>query len=111
MAPTIGPDPSDSDRVCADAKANMAFVNQSTGKNGKAFFDSMQFSDQEIRKKQDAVDERSGLKNTGELSNALFSGGLGCYRFTQHSRLHAGACNRRPSRWRDRNVAHARVGH
>ena len=71
-----GTNPSDTDRVCADTKANMTFVNQSTGKDGKAFFDSMQFVDQEIRKKQDAVDERSGLKNTGELSNALFSGGL-----------------------------------
>ena len=31
--------------------------------------------------------KKSGLKNTGELSNALFSGGLACYCFTQHSRL------------------------
>ncbi len=86
-APVSGDNPSDTDRVCAETKANMTFVNLSTGKDGKAFFDSMQFVDQEIRKKQDAVDEKSGLKNTGELSNALFSGGLACYRFTQHSRL------------------------
>jgi proline iminopeptidase len=93
---------------CAEAKANMAFVNQSTGKNGKAFFDQLQFVDQEVRKQQDAIDDASGLKNTGELSNALFSGGLACYRFTQHSRLtmpvlviggrHDGAIGMKPMR-------------
>ena len=76
-----------SDHVCSEAKANMALVNQANGKNGKAFFDHLQFVDQSIREKQDAVDAASGLKNTGELSNALFSGGLACYRFTQHSRV------------------------
>ena len=118
-APVSGPDPSDSDRVCAEAKANMTFVNQSTGKDGKAFFDSMQFVDQKIRKKQDAIDEKSGLKNTGELSNALFSGGLACYRFTQHSRLtmpvlviggrHDGAIGMEPLRELAAKLPHARL--
>jgi proline iminopeptidase len=94
--------------ACAEAKANMAFVNQATAKNGKAFFDQLQFVDQEIRKQQDAVDAASGLKNTGELSNALFSGGLPCYRFTKHARLtmpvlviggrHDGAIGMKPMR-------------
>ena len=68
-------------------KAMMSRVNQATGKNGKAFFDHLQFVDQSVREKQDAIDAESGLKNTGELSNALFSAGLACYRFTQHARL------------------------
>jgi proline iminopeptidase len=116
-APVSGTNPSDSDRVCAEAKANMNFVNQTTGKDGKAFFDSMQFVDQEIRKKQDAIDEKSGLKNTGELSNALFSGGLACYRFTQHSRLtmpvlviggrHDGAIGMQPMRELAAKLPHA----
>src|SRR5690606_34973811 len=49
--------------------------------------DRLQFIDQELRKKQDKIDEQSGLENTGELSNALFSSGLACYRFTAHSKL------------------------
>jgi proline iminopeptidase len=72
---------------CAETKALMSLVNQATGKNGKAFFDHLQFVDQSVRERQDAVDAESGLKNTGELSNALFSTGLACYRFTQHARL------------------------
>jgi proline iminopeptidase len=104
---------------CAEAKANMAFVNQSTGKNGKAFFDQLQFVDQEIRKQQDAIDDASGLKNTGELSNALFSGGLACYRFTQHSRLtmpvlviggrHDGAIGMKPMRELAAKLPHAKL--
>jgi proline iminopeptidase len=107
----------DSDRVCSEAKANMALVNQANGKNGKAFFDHLQFVDQKIREKQDAVDAASGLKNTGELSSALFSGGLACYRFTQHSRVtmpvlviggrHDGAIGIRPLRDLASKLPHA----
>ena len=80
------PDTADNSE-CAETKAMMSLVNQATGRNGKAFFDHLQFVDQSVREKQDAVDSESGLKNTGELSNALFSAGLACYRFTQHARL------------------------
>ena len=33
------------------------------------------------------MDAKSGLQNTGELTNALFSKGLACYRFTAFDRL------------------------
>jgi proline iminopeptidase len=48
-----------------------------------------QFHNQKFRKEQDALDARSGLKNTGELSQAYFSPGSPflCYRFTANDRL------------------------
>ena len=48
-----------------------------------------QFHNQKFRKEQDALDARSGLKNTGELSQAYFSPGSPflCYRFTAYDRL------------------------
>ncbi|HZU28735.1 MAG TPA: alpha/beta hydrolase [Bryobacteraceae bacterium] len=82
--PTLG---ADADATCSQAKAMMALVNDATGQHGKDFFDHLQFVNQDFRIEQDAVDAASGLKNTGELSNALFSHGLACYRFTQYSRI------------------------
>jgi proline iminopeptidase len=75
------------DSACGQAKANQALVNRATGNEGKAFFDSMQFRDDKYRAMQDEVDARTGLQNTGELSNALWSAGLACYRFAAFDKV------------------------
>ena len=54
---------------------------------GKEFFDRLQFHDSTFRVLQDSVDSTSGLRNTGELSAALFSHELPGYRFTRFERL------------------------
>jgi proline iminopeptidase len=48
-----------------------------------------QFHNQKFRKEQDSLDARSGLKNTGEMSEMYFSPGSPflCYRFTAYDRL------------------------
>jgi proline iminopeptidase len=48
-----------------------------------------QFYNQKFRKEQDALDGRSGLKNTGEMGRFYFSPGSPflCYRFTAYDRL------------------------
>ena len=45
------------------------------------------FPDSMRRKLQDSLDRASGLRNTGELSNAVFNAGLLRYQFTGFSRL------------------------
>lgn len=55
--------------------------------NGQDFFNRMQFRDQRFRMRQDSVDSLSGLKNTGELTGALFSQGLSDYQFRQWERI------------------------
>ena len=45
------------------------------------------FPDSMRRKLQDSLDRASGLRNTGELSNAQFNAGLLNYRFTAFDRL------------------------
>ncbi len=54
-----------------------------------AFHHWQQFHNQNFRKEQDDLDTRSGLKNTGELSQTYFSPGSPflCYRFTTYDRL------------------------
>ena len=49
--------------------------------------DEVMFPDLSIGKRQDAIDARSGLRNTGELGNALFGGGFTAYRFAHPERL------------------------
>lgn len=71
---------------CAVAKDNLALVNEISG---QTFFNSLQFVDQSYREKQDRLDAASGLKNTGEQSNALFSNGLACYTFLQYEKVTA----------------------
>lgn len=56
-----------------------------------AFFNGLQFHDDRFRQAQDAVDGQSGLRNTGELSNALFAGVLATYRFSAFERIRAPA--------------------
>jgi proline iminopeptidase len=43
--------------------------------------DEVMFPDMAAGRRQAEVDSASGLRNTGELSNALFNGGLTSYRF------------------------------
>ena len=49
--------------------------------------DEVMFPDMSVGKRQDAIDAQSGLRNTGELGNALFGGGFTAYRFTHPERL------------------------
>jgi proline iminopeptidase len=73
--------------ACEHTKATQAVINRSISSDAKAFFDRLQFRDQKFRILQDEVDAKSGLQNTGELSNALFSKGLACYRFAAFDKL------------------------
>jgi pimeloyl-ACP methyl ester carboxylesterase len=47
----------------------------------------MMFPDSLRRKLQDSIDKASGLRNTGELSNAQFNAGLLNYQFKAFDRL------------------------
>lgn len=49
--------------------------------------DETMFPDSILAHRQDSVDAASGLRNTGELSNALFNHGLLTYRFDAPARL------------------------
>lgn len=55
--------------------------------DGQAFFNAIQFRDSTLRLRQDSVDAASGLRNTGEMSGALFSTGIRRYRFAGAARL------------------------
>lgn len=57
------------------------------GAEREALSNEMMFPDSTRRKLQDSLDRVSGLRNTGELSNALFTAGLLSYRFTAFDRL------------------------
>lgn len=54
---------------------------------GQAFFTRMQFPDSVLSVELAALDAASGLRNTGELSGALFREGLAQYRFTATDRV------------------------
>lgn len=60
-----------------------------TSAERERFNNSGMFPDSTLQKKQDSVDAASGLKNTGEMSRALFGAGLFGYRFTKHDRVTA----------------------
>ena len=58
-----------------------------TSAERERFNNSGMFPDSTFQKKQDSVDAAGGLRNTGEMSRALFGAGLFSYRFTKHSRV------------------------
>ena len=49
--------------------------------------DEVMFPDMVLARRQESVDSASGLRNTGELSNGLFNGGLLGYRFAAPQRV------------------------
>lgn len=49
--------------------------------------DEVMFPDMSVGKRQDAIDAKSGLRNTGEIGNALFGGGFTSYRFAHPERV------------------------
>lgn len=57
------------------------------GEERQAFLSANMYPDSSVRIRRDSVIARSGLRNTQELSQALFKAGLGNYRFTAHERL------------------------
>jgi proline iminopeptidase len=57
------------------------------GADRESFSNAMMFPDSTRRKMQDSIDTASGLRNTGELSNAQFNAGLLNYQFKQWERL------------------------
>lgn len=65
---------------------DLAFNTVSDSLRGRVNDETM-FPDSIVRRRQDSVDAASGLRNTGELSNALFQHGLLTYRFDAPSRL------------------------
>jgi proline iminopeptidase len=60
-----------------------------SGAERERFNNSGIFPDSMLQKKQDSVDAASGLRNTGEMSRALFTAGLFSYRFSKHARVTA----------------------
>lgn len=73
----VGPDTAAQDCALAfRALSGEAFV---------AYNNAVMFPDSLLRVRQDSVDAASGLRNTGELSRALFDGGLLTYRFAPHA--------------------------
>jgi proline iminopeptidase len=76
--------------VCAIAKAGFAVDMVALGTvNAPEFHHWQQFRDQRYRREQDALDEASGLHNTGELGGIYFGpdSKYPCYRFSSFSRL------------------------
>jgi proline iminopeptidase len=59
------------------------------GLDARDFFQALQFHHAASRERLEAVDAESGLRNTGELSQALFSQELPTYRFTASERITA----------------------
>ncbi len=75
---------------CAIAKAEFSAEMTTLQKVGKqAFHDWQQFHNQGPLQQQKALDQASGLQNTGEISSAYFGEGsdFPCYRFTAFDRL------------------------
>jgi proline iminopeptidase len=89
------------------------------GREGQEFLRSIQFPDTVRRNRRDSINAASGLRNTGELQQALFAAGLGRYRFTAHARLtmpvlvitgvHDGAIGLEGPRELARRLPHARL--
>ena len=76
--------------ACSLAKARFAViwsVYQQLGAGG--FHHWQQFHNERFAVEQEAIDARSGLRNTGEMSSAYFSANNDwlCYRFTAYGRL------------------------
>lgn len=59
------------------------------GMDAQGFFHKLQFRSSMYQQMQEAVDAESGLRNTGELSRALFSSELTRYRFSASARVTA----------------------
>lgn len=75
---------------CAVAKAEFRLETAALrNMDGQAFRDWQQFHNQRYRREQSALDEVSGLRNTGEIGAAYFGpdSNFPCYRFTAWSRL------------------------
>lgn len=65
---------------------DLAF-NTLSGAEHARFNDAVMFPDSLVARRMADVDSASGLRNTGELSQALFGGGLLGYRFAGHARV------------------------
>lgn len=65
---------------------DLAF-NTVNGDEGQRVNNEVMFPDLRLAQEQDSVDAASGLRNTGELSQALWSAGFLTYRFAAHDRI------------------------
>ena len=65
---------------------DLAF-NTVNGDEGQRVNNEVMFPDLRLAQEQDSVDAASGLRNTGELSQALWSTGFLSYRFAAHDRI------------------------
>ena len=76
--------------ICAVTQARFQVEMDALAKvDSLDFHHWQQFYNQNFRREQDALDARSGLKNTGEMSQAYFSPGSPflCYQFIAYDRL------------------------
>ena len=76
--------------TCAEAKAEFNVEMAALQKvNGQDFHNWQQFHDQRYQQQQSALDNASGLRNTGEFGGTYFgpNGEFPCYRFTAFQRL------------------------
>lgn len=65
---------------------DLAFNSLGDNDRGRAN-DEVMFPDMALVKRQNALDEASGLRNTGEMSGAFFGGGFTSYRFASPQKL------------------------
>ena len=61
--------------------------NTVNGDEGQRVNNEVMFPDLRLAQEQDSVDAASGLRNTGELSQALWGAGFLTYRFAAHDRI------------------------
>ena len=75
---------------CATAKAEFGLeMSVLQGVDSQEFHNWQQFHDQRYQKEQSALDEESGLRNTGEIGSKYFGpdSQFPCYQFTAFTRL------------------------
>lgn len=75
---------------CAAAKARFALLTEALSHvDPSEFRHWQQFHDQRYRKEQDALDDASGLRNTGEIGSVYFGPGSDffCYRFMAYNKI------------------------
>lgn len=79
------------EKVRAEGSHYARLMQALQGVDAPVFFRSLQFHDPQASQQYQQVQEESGLRNTGELAQALFGGELPSWRFTAHARVQAPA--------------------
>lgn len=77
------------EKVQAEGSHYARLMQALRGVDAPAFFRTLQFHGTEAWQQYQQVQEQSGLRNTGEVAQALFNGELPSWRFTAHARVQA----------------------